>query len=59
MTNHHFTNPDVKTKLQSMHPFRGLGTPEDLAKAAVFLASEDAAWVTGVALPVDGGYSCM
>jgi len=59
MTSPHFANADVKAKLESMHPFRGLGTPEDLAKAAVFLASEDAGWVTGVALPVDGGYSCM
>lgn len=30
------------------HPFRGLGRPEDLAKACVFLASEDAQWITGV-----------
>ena len=59
MTSPAFGDPNIKAKLQDMHPFRGLGTPEDLAKAAVFLASEDAAWVTGVALPVDGGYSCM
>lgn len=30
--------------------------PADVAKAAVFFASEDAAYVTGVVLPVDGGY---
>lgn len=46
-------------RVRSMHPFRGLGLPEDIAKAAVFLASEDASWVTGVGLPVDGGYSSM
>ena len=32
-----------------------LGEPEDIARAALFLASDDAAYVTGVALPVDGG----
>ncbi|KAF2684166.1 short-chain dehydrogenase/reductase-like protein [Lentithecium fluviatile CBS 122367] len=59
MTSPLFSDPKQKEKLEAMHPFRGLGTPEDLARAAVFLASEDAAWITGVALPVDGGYSCM
>ena len=46
-------------RIEGMHPFRGLGEVEDIARAAVFLASEDAGWVTGVGLPVDGGYSCM
>ncbi|KAF2639626.1 putative short chain type dehydrogenase [Massarina eburnea CBS 473.64] len=43
--------------LEKMHPFRGFGSPEDIAKGALFLASEDASWVTAVALPVDGGYN--
>ncbi|KAF2787354.1 putative short chain type dehydrogenase [Melanomma pulvis-pyrius CBS 109.77] len=50
---------DIHSRLESMHPFRGLGEAEDLARAAVFLASEDASWVSGIGLPVDGGYSCM
>ena len=41
------------------HPLGRLGEPEDVAGAAFFLASDDAAWVTGVALPVDGGYTCV
>ncbi|MGH8950476.1 MAG: SDR family oxidoreductase [Acidimicrobiia bacterium] len=38
-----------------MHPLGRLGTPEDIARAIVFLASDAADWVTGVILPVDGG----
>jgi len=37
-------------------PLRRPGTPADVAGAAVFLASDDAGFVTGVDLPVDGGY---
>jgi NAD(P)-dependent dehydrogenase (short-subunit alcohol dehydrogenase family) len=33
-----------------------IGEPLDVAAAAVFLASDDAAWITGVDLPVDGGH---
>jgi NAD(P)-dependent dehydrogenase (short-subunit alcohol dehydrogenase family) len=43
-------------EIAAAQPFGGIGKPDDVAKAAVFLASEDAAWVTGVPLPVDGGY---
>ncbi|MFH1651671.1 MAG: glucose 1-dehydrogenase [Chloroflexota bacterium] len=38
-------------------PLGRLGKPDDVAKAAVFLASDDAAYITGVTLPVDGGWS--
>ena len=41
------------------HPLRRLGEPDDVAGAAFYLASDDAAWVTGIALPVDGGYTCV
>ncbi|KAL4864377.1 hypothetical protein BDV12DRAFT_188954 [Aspergillus spectabilis] len=43
--------------LQRRHPFNGLGRPDDIARMAVVLASEDANWVTGILLPVDGGYT--
>jgi NAD(P)-dependent dehydrogenase (short-subunit alcohol dehydrogenase family) len=39
-------------------PTGRMGTAWDIAKAALFLASDDAAYVTGVSLPVDGGLSC-
>lgn len=43
--------------LNRRHPLKGPGIPDDIAKMAVVLASEDASWVTGVCLPVDGGYT--
>jgi len=42
-------------KLIEFHPIRRLGTPEDVAHAALYLASDDAAWVAGVILDVAGG----
>ena len=38
---------------------RRMGDAWDVAKAAAFLASDDAAYITGVCLPVDGGLSCL
>src|SRR5579862_4443686 len=38
------------------HPMGRLGRPEDVAGLAVYLASDESAWTTGAALPVDGGY---
>jgi 3-oxoacyl-[acyl-carrier protein] reductase len=37
------------------HPIRWLGTTEDIAEAAVFLASPASRWITGVILDVAGG----
>jgi NAD(P)-dependent dehydrogenase (short-subunit alcohol dehydrogenase family) len=39
----------------ALHPMGRLGTPDDVAGAVAFFASDDAAWITGAALPVDGG----
>jgi 3-oxoacyl-[acyl-carrier protein] reductase len=48
--------PDAqKQALVELHPVRRLGTPEDVARAARFLASDDAAWITGIVLDVAGG----
>ena len=41
--------------LRDQHPIRRLGTPEDVARAALYLASDDAAWIAGVVLDVAGG----
>ncbi|KIW12763.1 hypothetical protein PV08_07949 [Exophiala spinifera] len=48
-----------KAQVEALHPFRGLGRPEDIAKAALFLVSEDSSWVTGIGLPIDGGYTAF
>jgi 3-oxoacyl-[acyl-carrier protein] reductase len=37
------------------HPIRRLGTPEDVARAALFLVSEESAWITGIVLDIAGG----
>jgi len=46
------------TELERSTPWPRLGRPTDVAAAVAFLASDDAEWITGVALPVDGGYTC-
>jgi 3-oxoacyl-[acyl-carrier protein] reductase len=40
-----------------MIPMKRLGQPDDIAKVAVFLASADAAYITGQVITVDGGLS--
>jgi meso-butanediol dehydrogenase/(S,S)-butanediol dehydrogenase/diacetyl reductase len=42
-------------RLQPLYPLGRVGEPEDIAGAVAFLASRDAAWITGHTLPVDGG----
>ena len=41
----------------ALHPLGRLGQPADIAEAFVYLASDEASWVTGSALVVDGGLS--
>jgi 3-oxoacyl-[acyl-carrier protein] reductase len=44
-----------QAQLADLHPIRRLGSPEDVAHAALFLASPASAWITGVVLDVAGG----
>jgi len=46
---------EIKTAALSIIPIRRFGTPEDVAKAVAFLASDDAGYITGQVLCVDGG----
>ncbi len=49
------TEEQIQRAGQSI-PWKRMGTPRDIARAAAFLASDDADYVTGTALVVDGGY---
>lgn len=50
-------DPDKKLQeIVAKYPLGRLGAPVDVAYAAVYFASDESQWVTGVALPVDGGY---
>jgi len=50
-------DPAIGDATRAMHLTR-LGMPEDIAAAALFLASDEAAFITGALLPVDGGVTC-
>ncbi len=51
-----FTDPtEARRRVLSTFPLGRLGQPEDVANAALFLASDEAAWITGIWLVVDGG----
>jgi NAD(P)-dependent dehydrogenase (short-subunit alcohol dehydrogenase family) len=47
----------ARTSFADMSPLGRIGRPEEIAAAALFFASEASSFVTGVALPVDGGYT--
>ena len=49
-------NPSTFERLTKWYPLRRIGEPTDIANAALFLASDEASWITGAILPVDGGF---
>jgi NAD(P)-dependent dehydrogenase (short-subunit alcohol dehydrogenase family) len=52
-------NPEFKQVIVAQHPVGHLGQPSDVAAAAAFLASDDAHFITGAELAVDGGYTAV
>lgn len=51
------SSQEVLKQLIAMTPLQRLGKPEDVAKAILFLASDDAAYITGAELTIDGGFT--
>jgi len=49
--------PEAKKVLEDRQPLNRIGEPADVANAAVYLASDDANWISGIILNVDGGKS--
>ena len=50
-----FAESDFRKQLEASTPLGRIGQPEDIAKVAVFLASDDSGWITGETLLVSGG----
>jgi 3-oxoacyl-[acyl-carrier protein] reductase len=50
-----FVESEFRKQLEAQTPLGRIGQPEDIAPAAVFLASTDAAWITGETLVIAGG----
>lgn len=61
MVEHHMarqTNPETARKAAAaLHPLGHMGEPDDVAWGAVYLASDEAKFVTGAELVIDGGYA--
>jgi len=50
---------EYRKELCDYHPIGRIGRPEEVANAVLFLASDDASFITGTAFSVDGGYTCQ
>ena len=48
---------ETRPVLDAAHPLGGTGEPDDIAWDAIYLASDQAKWVTGSELVIDGGYT--
>ncbi|MDP3062361.1 MAG: glucose 1-dehydrogenase [Chloroflexota bacterium] len=59
MTNFGGTDPEARKRSIAAHPLGRLGQPEDIAYGALYLASDEASWVTGSELVIDGGYTAQ
>jgi len=59
MTRHHWELPEPARYIKTRVPVGRIGTPEDIGKAVAFLASDEAAYISGITLRVDGGYCTM
>lgn len=55
----HGANPKLREGFERGHPIGRLGTPEDIAAMALYLASDESSWVTGSVFTIDGGFSAQ
>lgn len=46
-----------KERMAKAHPLGRMGTPDDIAYCALYLAADESAWVTGSVFPIDGGFT--
>jgi NAD(P)-dependent dehydrogenase (short-subunit alcohol dehydrogenase family) len=53
------TNEEDRARLGADTPMKRVGQAQEIAQAALYLASSDSSYVNGVILPVDGGWSAL
>ena len=56
LTERYFQEPDMANTVRSIHAMNRWGEAREIARVILFLASEDASFMTGVTVPVDGGW---
>ena len=52
-------NPEGWKETLEKYPMGRIATPEEVAKGALFLATEESSFVTGTTLVIDGGFTCL
>lgn len=57
LTGPYLATAQGKERMTAMHPLGRTGTPEEIARVVLFLASDDASFVTGAIWPIDGGHT--
>lgn len=50
-------DPEQREQLKGLHPLGRMGTPDEIAAAVCWLCSDEASFVTGHVMPVDGGFT--
>ena len=55
MTRPYLGTQSEREMAASEHPIGRIGTPDDVARAILYFASDDSSWATGAVLPLDGG----
>ncbi len=54
-----YTPEEIRESIRALHPMGRFGEPEEVARAILFLASEDSSFMTGSELVIDGGYTAI